>query len=423
MYRVQKNHLRGLSKAEYQILRNLTRLSKNLYNHTLYTVRQYFFANGTFLKYEQAYHLVKSNENYQLLPSQVAQQTMKVVDRTIRSFFGLLRERKKGNYNRPIHLPHYLPKDGYFPCIFAADMIKVEGNKIRLSLGLHLARELGIRYLYYTLPPHVLGKKIKEVRLLPRYHGRYFELEYVYEVEPDLHQLDAAQYLAIDLGLDNFATCVSTDGTAFILEGKGLKSYNRWWNKQKARLQSIYDKQDVKMGQKLAWLLRKRKNVVNNYMNQAINYLIKKCLTQKIGNLVIGELKEIKQRITLGQKTNQNFVSIPFGLVKQKLKAKCEYYGITYLEAEERNTSKTCSQCGMVRKRNRKYRGLYVCQNCGIVRNADVNGALNILAKVAPKSLSRGIGNSGRVDRPERIRIPTVFENHPSLEAPSVRAG
>jgi len=52
MYLVQKNHLRGLPKREYQILRHLTHLSKNLYNHTLYTVRQYYFANGAFLKYE-----------------------------------------------------------------------------------------------------------------------------------------------------------------------------------------------------------------------------------------------------------------------------------------------------------------------------------------------------------------------------------
>jgi len=224
------------------------------------------------------------------------------------------------------------------------------------------------------------------------------------------------------LGLDNFATCVSTDGTTFILEGKGLKSYNRWWNKQKAQLQSVYDKQVIKMGRKLAWLLRKRKNVLNNYMNQAINYLITQCLAKSLGNVVIGELQGIKQNIQLGKNTNQNFVSIPFGVFKQKLKAKCEYLGITYLEVEERNTSKTCAQCGMVRKNNRKYRGLYVCQNCGTVLNADVNGALNILKKVVPESRSRGIGNSGRVSRPERIRIPTVLENHPSLETPSIRA-
>jgi len=241
-------NLRGLSSQDYQILRQLTRLSKNLYNQTLYTVRHYYFATGSFLPYEQAYHQIKTNENYKMLPSQVAQQTMRVVNHSMRSFFGSLRERKKGNYNHPIRLPGYLPKDAFFVCIFQTDMFKVMGARIRLSLGLYFAKELGIRHLYFQLPPHVVGKSIKEVRLLPRYHGRYFEIEYVYEVEPETPNLDATSYLGIDLGLNNFATCVSTNGTAFIIEGKGIKSYNRWWNKQKARVQSVYAKQGRKTG-------------------------------------------------------------------------------------------------------------------------------------------------------------------------------
>jgi len=423
MYLTQKNHLRGLSKQDYQLLRRLTHLSKNLYNHTLYIVRHYYFANGSFLQYEQAYHSVKFNENYERLPSQVAQKTMKMINRSMCSFFGLLRERQMGHYNRPIRLPSYLPKDGFFVCIFPKDMFKIEGKKIRLSLGRYFAKELGVRYLYFPLPSHVIGKPIKEVRLLPRFHGRYFEIEYVYEVDPERPPLDAACYLSVDLGLDNFATCVSTDGTAFLLEGKGLKSYNRWWNKQKARLQSIYAKQEVKMGSKLACLLWKRKNVVNNYLNQAVNQIIKYCLANTVGNVVIGELKEIKQQINLGKNPNQNFVALPFGLFKQKLKVKCEYYGIAYHEVEERDTSKTCSRCGVLRKANRKYRGLYACHMCGSVRNADVNGAINILKKVVPESLSRGIGNSGRVNRPVRIRLLTIVGQHPSHEAPTDRAG
>jgi len=86
MYKTQKNHLR-LKKKEYLIVRTLCRLSKNLYNYTLYVVRQYFFQNGKRLPYEKAYHLVKDNENFKLLPTHVAQQTMKVVDRNMRSFF------------------------------------------------------------------------------------------------------------------------------------------------------------------------------------------------------------------------------------------------------------------------------------------------------------------------------------------------
>jgi len=43
---------------------------------------------------------------------------------------------------------------------------------------------------------------------------------------------------------------------------------------KKAKLQSVYSKQGIKMGKKMAWLLKKHKNVVNNFMNQAVNYII-----------------------------------------------------------------------------------------------------------------------------------------------------
>ena len=420
MYRVQKNQLRGLTKPEYQLLLRLTHLSKNLYNQTLFTVRQYYFANGSFLKYESAYHLLKGDDNYCMLPSQVAQQTMKAVHRAMRAFFGLLRERKNGTYTRsvPIRLPHFLPKDGYFVCVFPKDMFKVERETLRLSLGRYFAKELGVRYLYNKLPPHLRGKQLKEIRILPRYHGRFFEIEYVYSVNPEKPELDPFKRLGIDLGLNNFATCVSTNGAAFIIEGKALKSYNRWWNKQKARLQTVYAKQGVKFGKKLAILLKKRQQVVGNFMAQAVHRIIQECLTLKIGTLVIGELKAIKYHLNLGKKTNQHFQYIPFGLFKQKLRAKCEYYGITFVEVEEAYTSQTCSGCGVRNKQNRKYRGLYVCSTCGTVRNADVNGAINIL-QVASESVR--IGSSGRVNRPVRIRLPGCPGQHPSHETPTVR--
>ncbi|MGZ7159663.1 MAG: RNA-guided endonuclease InsQ/TnpB family protein [Methanobacterium sp.] len=400
MYLTQKNHVR-LDKKTYKTLKILTKLSKNLYNYTLFTVRQHYEFNNTFLPYESAYHEVKTNENYQLLPSQVAQQTMKVVNRTFKSFFRLLKQRKKGNYNRPIHMPGYLPKNGYFICVFQKDMFKIVDNQIRLSLGVNFSKKYGIRYLYFQLPEHV--KQIKEVRILPRCNGLYFEIEYVYLKEPEKPELNKEGYLSIDLGLDNFATCVSTDGTSFILEGKGIKSFNRWWNKSKAKLQSTYKKQGIKKGRKLCYLFRKRKHVMNEYMNKSVHYIIQHCIYNKIGNIVIGELKEIKQNINIGRKNNQHFVNIPYNLFKKKLKSKCQVYNIKYIETSESYTSQECSQCGTIDKTNRKHRGLYVCKDCGTVLNADVNGAINIMKKVAPESIV--IGSSGAVDVPTRIRV------------------
>ena len=425
MYLTQKNHLR-VDKKTYKILRTLTHLSKSLYNLTLYTVKQHYELNGTFLPYVKAYHLVKDSEPYKLLPSQAAQQTMKIVERNFRSFFHVLNERKKGNYNRPVRPPKYLPKDDHFILILPYQSFRIKGDKIILSLGRNFAKKYGVKHLEFTLPKNVRGHRIKEVRILPRYNALWFEVEYVYEVEPEMRELDYSKYLAIDLGLDNFATCVSTTGTAFIIEGRGMKSFNRWWNREKARLQSQYDGQNIKFGKKMAWLLKRRKNVINDFMNKAISYIVRYCLENRIGNIVIGELKGIKQNGNLGKRNNQNFQFIPYGLFKRKLKAKCERYGVNYIEVDEAYTSKVNALALEPIERREKYlgsrvkRGLFQ-SSTGVLINADVNGALNILRKVAGDSPVRVIAGSGRVNRPVRVRLH--WGGLTPHEAPSVRAG
>ncbi len=72
MYLTQKNQIKGLSKAEYTALSVLCRLSKNLYNVGLYSLRQFFFAETKYLRYESNYHACKGNENYRLLNTDIA---------------------------------------------------------------------------------------------------------------------------------------------------------------------------------------------------------------------------------------------------------------------------------------------------------------------------------------------------------------
>ncbi len=55
----------------------------------LYSIRQYFSADGRFLRYESKYPGVKDNQNDAVLPAGVSQQILKVVDRPCRAFFNL----------------------------------------------------------------------------------------------------------------------------------------------------------------------------------------------------------------------------------------------------------------------------------------------------------------------------------------------
>jgi IS605 OrfB family transposase len=150
-------------------------------------------------------------------------------------------------------------------------------------------------------------------------------------------------------------------------------------------------------------------------MNRTVNYIIKHCLENKIGNILIGELKEIKQGINHGKRNNQSFVSIPFGKFKGKLQSKCDYYGIKYQLVDEAYTSRTDALAlDEIKKQpygksRRVKRGLYKSIT-GQLINADVNGALNILRKVASDSPIQKIVSRGLVNRPKRLFL--AFESN-----------
>lgn len=108
MLLTQTNRLK-LNRQETEIAKQLCRLSKNMFNVSLYNVRQYFFQERKHLRYEGNYHHSKVNENYGLLATDIAQQTLKIVDRSFRSFFKLLQMKQRGELSVNVNIPRYLP--------------------------------------------------------------------------------------------------------------------------------------------------------------------------------------------------------------------------------------------------------------------------------------------------------------------------
>ena len=96
MLLVLKNKLKGLTQKEYYFLKSMCRNSKNVYNATLYEMRQHFFKCGERLTYATAYHTIKNHHAYKSIPSLASQQSMMMVDRAYASFFGLLRSKRLG---------------------------------------------------------------------------------------------------------------------------------------------------------------------------------------------------------------------------------------------------------------------------------------------------------------------------------------
>ena len=85
-----KQNLKHLTAGQYHTLRTMCKLSKNIYNQSIYNIRQHYFAEGTYLRYEANYPFMKNEENYKVLGASVAQQTMKCADNAFKSFFWII---------------------------------------------------------------------------------------------------------------------------------------------------------------------------------------------------------------------------------------------------------------------------------------------------------------------------------------------
>ena len=268
-----------------------------------------------------------------------------------------------------------------------------------------------------TIPPNLKGKNIKEIRILPMNNARRFEIQYIYEYVEVRNELNFNKALAIDLGIDNLATCVTNEGESLIIDGRKLKSVNQWANKRNARLQGIKDMQKTKKTTKAQQKLwSKRNNTVNDYLNKSARLIINYCLQNSIGNLVIGYNPTIQKDCNIGKVNNQNFVNLPIGKLKDKLDYLCKRNGMKFAEQEESYTSKSSyfdndilpiyrafDKTKYVFSGRRIKRGLYKTAQ-GYLINADQNGALNILKK---SSLNGVILLQGRGDlkMPKRIRV------------------
>lgn len=470
--------LRNISKQEYKTLRYLTRTSKNLYNVILFYQKKsvelinklnknrknkltnreilqisqdkfdpkksqkdmkdeefifkcwynklanfsYEKLNENFQPHISAYTLDKflNNTNVFLLPAQSVQILTQTVEQNLISYY------KSSNKDK--RYPNYLRKDSHFQVGYhTISTANIKKDKIKISLSSsdyykHYAKKYNLsKEIYIDFPSYFLNLKdivkINQIRIIPKQNAKYFELSIIYTTKREPKDVSPDEYLSIDVGVNNFASCMPTIGSPFIIGGRKIKSYNQWYNKEIARLKSILDIQRNKMpdtpkiSKKILQIIDKRNNRIKDFSNKSARYIINYCIENKIGNIVVGYNKGQKQSINIGKSNNQNFVQIPFYKFRSSLKYLCERYGIKYIEQEESYTSKASflsndnipkykdiPKKGSVERiqmgfnpeqfTNNTYfsgsritRGQYKDYNYNIIVNADINASCNILNK------------------------------------------
>ena len=376
----------------FDLIKNLCHLSKNLYNASLYDVRQYYFETKSYRTWQSQAPLFSKNKqpDYYAIQSHLAQQVLMQVGRQFLSFFNNKSNKKK-------RIPKYKDKNGYNVITF---------NKVTISRQVDFDED---RQIYtYTLCKRSYNLKIKStkpnVKMVKFVYDEVNDLIKcfkIYEVERPKFKKDNSRYFSIDPGLNNIVSIYNNIGIRPLLyNGRPIKSINQYYNKTNAKLRSELPR-NVKSSKRLKQLAVKRSNKIDYEMQKISTHIINEAVKNNISKIIIGNNVGWKNEINIGRRNNQNFVNIPHTKLFNQLLYKGLLNGIEVIFTEESYTSKASffdKDELPVYGENDNYkfsgkrisRGLYK-DSKGNLWNADLNGGGNIMRKVSDKAAYKGI--------------------------------
>jgi putative transposase len=350
--------------------------------------------------------------DYRSLPTQSSQGMMKTVFQNWKSYYASLREYKTNpsKFKARPRIPSYCRSKEKEVSFSNQDCVIKEKRYLKFP---KTKKCLNIGKLGFT------DGKLKQVRVNPKY-GHYV-VEMIFEVSLEQETKESKnRFMSVDLGIDNIATIVTNTGRRPVLvKGENIKSINQRYNQLKAHYMGILrhgknPKQGKFTSKRLEKINHKRFNQIKNLFHKASYQIVKTALEEDVDTIIIGQNKDWKQNSDMGKKNNQSFTTIPHSLLIQMIKYKAQTYGIAVIVTEESYTSKASfldhdeipiysesdskkSFSGM-----RIKRGLYRSKN-GLMINADVNGAANIMRKMFDVAFKEPFSNVNLLLQPQKL--------------------
>lgn len=224
-------------------------------------------------------------------------------------------------------------------------------------------------------------KPYKQVVVTPKTFGFVIEVQYEQSATPKA-KTKKNNICCIDIGLNNLCAITSDQHSPILINGRIVKSFNQCYNKNKSKKTS-----------------RKRYFRLENYFHNVSKMIVDNCTKHSIGKIIIGKNDGWKTGMKLGKKMNQNFQSVPFCNLMQKIQYKAAALGIEVIFTEESYTSQASfldrdlipvydknSKTEKNFTGTRVKRGLYRSAS-GTLLNADCNGSANIGRKVFPNGV------------------------------------
>ena len=409
-------------------------------------------------------------DNYHQLPAQTSQHVIRMCQEAWVNY-------KKGKYEHNYdpdkftgkpRKPKFKKKDGEYILKFTNQEIKFrERDDGRVEMMFP-----GIRGIEEKIKPIIIGNindkdsyilnlllgKFDEARIIPDSNGYWIEV--VCDMEVCIEEYYVEKYklnediiMSIDLGVDNLVAITDNIGNQPIIVSSDIvKAENQWYNKRRAELNSVYDRQKIgcllpkregdiiryiknkygmaigckypkrygeiidyltiENGPKMKTLTKNRNNLVLDALHKLSRTLVKRALQIKAKSIIFGKNLLWKQNINIGRKNNQNFAQIPHSKLIKMTRYKALEVGIDVYDFTEEYTSKcsfpdTEDMCHHEQYMGKRvYRGLFVASQ-GFEINADAQGSYNILRK----NIDKVIKNKTKFDNVyPKFTIDSIIE-------------
>jgi len=303
------------------------------------------------------------------LPSQATQQKLKDLDKAFRDAF---------DKNQPLkRIPVFKKKR-------QSDSFRYpQGFKINQASNRIFLPKIG--WVRYRNSRKIIGtpKNITVSR-----QGQYWFVAVQVEYEAPLLPHKSTSIVGIDMGIKQFATL--SDGTVY----PPLNSFKRSAEKlaklqcklkNKKKFSSNWKKAKEKITQCHTKIADARRDTLQKISteiceNQAV-IVVEDLKIKNMSKSSKGDSKKHGKKVAQKSGLNRSVLDQGWGMFFSMLEYKQDWCGGMVLKVPPHHTSQTCPYCHHIAKESRLTQAEFVCVKCGYSNNADLVGAINVLAK------------------------------------------
>ena len=297
--------------------------------------------------------------------SQVLQQSLKDLENAFKNFF-----QQRSDFPK-------FKKKGVKESFRFPQGCKLEQQNSRIWLP-------KIGWVRYRNSREVIGE-IKNVTVSQKC-GRFFvSIQTEFEYQIPIHN---GGEIGIDMGVARFATLSNGE---FFEPLNAFKTYKGKLAKLQRQLKNKvkFSQNWQKLKAKIAKLHHKIANCRKDFLHQTSSKISKNHAMIYIEDLQVsnmsksakGTAEQHGKNVAAKSGLNRAILDQSWFEFRRQLDYKTQWQGGFLVAVPPQNSSRTCPCCGHISKENRQTQAHFECVECGYTENADVVGAMNVLAR------------------------------------------